>query len=196
MLKAQPNPAHRAIAELAKHVPKLTLVTQNVDDLHERAGSPAVIHLHGSLHRPRCFDCQRPFAGLDAEPQEPAAGRRLEPPRCPHCGGPVRPGVVWFGEELPEQALQQAFAAAGACDLLLSVGTSGVVYPAAQIPQLALESGALLVHVNPQAAFAEGAREYRLVGAAGVVLPQLLAQAFTGDVVGIGATEIEGEQEQ
>lgn len=196
VLKAQPNPAHRAIAELARRVPRLTLVTQNVDDLHERAGSPAVIHLHGSLHRPRCFDCQRPFAGLDAEPQEPAAGRRLEPPRCPHCGGPVRPGVVWFGEELPEQALQQAFAAAGECDLLLSVGTSGVVYPAARIPQLALESGALLVHVNPQAAAAEGAHEYWLGGAAGLVLPQLLGQAFAGDVVGIGATEIEGEQAQ
>lgn len=196
VLKARPNPAHQAIAALARQVPKLTLVTQNVDDLHERAGSPEVIHLHGSLHAPRCFACARPFAGLAADPQEPAAGRRLEPPRCPHCGGRVRPGVVWFGEELPAQALQQAFAAAGECDLLLSVGTSGVVYPAARIPQLALESGALLVHVNPQAAAAEGAREYWLGGAAGLVLPQLLAQAFASDVVGMGATAIEGEQEQ
>ncbi|MNZ78487.1 NAD-dependent protein deacylase [compost metagenome] len=108
----------------------------------------------------------------------------------------MRPGVVWFGEMLPESALQQAFATAQDCDLLLSVGTSGVVYPAAQIPQLALESGALLVHVNPQPVAAEGAREYCLGGAAGLVLPQLLAQAFAGDVVGIGSTEVQGEKEQ
>lgn len=180
VLQARPNPAHLTIAELARHVPQLTLVTQNVDDLHERAGSTEVIHLHGSLHRPRCFECARPFEGLDAEPQEPAEGRRLEPPRCLHCGGKVRPGVVWFGEELPAPALQQAFAAAEACDLLLSVGTSGVVYPAARIPQLALEGGAVLVHVNPQAAASCGVREYALVGAAGTVLPELLARAFAG----------------
>ena len=180
VLQAQPNPAHQAIAELARRVPRLTLVTQNVDDLHERAGSTAVIHLHGSLHRPRCFACARPFEGLDAAPQEPAEGRRLEPPRCPHCGGRVRPGVVWFGEELPEDALQQAFAAAQACDLLLSVGTSGVVYPAARIPQLALESGARVVHVNAQPVAIHGAREYSLIGAAGTVLPELLARAFAG----------------
>jgi len=194
VLKAQPNLAHQAIAELARHVPKLTLVTQNVDDLHERAGSTQVIHLHGSLHQPRCFDCQRPFAELAADPQELAEGRRIEPPRCPHCGGLVRPGVVWFGEVLPASALQQAFDAAGECDLLLSVGTSGLVYPAAQIPAVAVRAGALVVHVNPQAAAAEGAREYWLVGAAGVLLPQLLAQALAGDVVGTGPADVEGEQ--
>lgn len=180
VLKAQPNPAHRAIAELARQVPQLTLVTQNVDDLHERAGSTAVIHLHGSLHAPRCFACTRPFEGLAAAPQEPAEGRRLEPPRCRHCGGRVRPGVVWFGEALPERALQQAFAAAQACDLLLSVGTSGAVYPAAQIPGLALQAGASVVHVNPQPVAISGDREHCLVGAAGELLPQLLARAFAG----------------
>ncbi len=177
VLAAQPNPAHVAIAALARHVPKLTLVTQNVDDLHERAGSTAVIHLHGSLHAPRCFDCARPFAGLSDAPAEPAEGRRLEPPRCPHCGGWVRPGVVWFGEELPEQALRQACAAAEACDLLLSVGTSGVVWPAARIPGLALQAGATVVHINPQAMPPTAARECALVGAAGAVLPALLARA-------------------
>lgn len=180
VLQAQPNPAHLAIAELARHVPQLTLVTQNVDDLHERAGTTGVIHLHGSLHQPRCFDCQRPFAGLADDPQEPAEGRRIEPPRCPRCGGPVRPGVVWFGEMLPELALQQAFVAAEACDLLLSIGTSGVVYPAAQIPQLALQAGARVVHINPQPLVIQGAREHCLVGAAGTVLPELLARAFAG----------------
>lgn len=174
VVQAQPNPAHLAIAALARHVPRLTLVTQNVDDLHERAGSVAVIHLHGSLHAPRCFDCARPFAGLAAVPQEPAEGRRIEPPRCPHCGGRVRPGVVWFGEELPAQALQQACAAAEGCDLLLSVGTSGVVWPAAQIPGLALQAGATVVHVNPQPVATRGGHEHCLVGAAGAVLPALL----------------------
>ncbi|MNF43073.1 NAD-dependent protein deacylase [compost metagenome] len=177
VLKARPNPAHLAIAELARHVPQLTLVTQNVDDLHERAGSPAVIHLHGSLHQPRCFDCQRPFTRLAADPQEPAKGRRIEPPRCLQCGGPVRPGVVWFGEMLPEQALQQAFAAAEACDLLLSIGTSGVVYPAAHVPQLALDSGAVVAHINQQAFAPNSPREHSLVGLAGELVPALLQRA-------------------
>ncbi len=177
VLRAQPNPAHRAIAELANRVPQLTLITQNVDDLHERAGSPAVIHLHGSLQAPRCFHCARPFAEL-AEPLEPEQGRALAPPRCRHCGGPVRPGVVWFGECLPERALSEAFAAAEQCDLLLSVGTSGLVYPAAQIPALALRAGACVVHVNPQPQALGGAAEFNLAGLAGERLPALLRAAF------------------
>ncbi|WP_043309522.1 NAD-dependent deacylase [Pseudomonas sp. ML96] len=178
VLRAAPNPAHRAIAELAGRVPRLTLVTQNVDDLHERAGSAAVIHLHGSLHTPRCFVCAAPYAGLGSELDEPEEGRRLAPPRCEHCAGAVRPGVVWFGESLPQAALQQAFEAAAQCDLLLSIGTSGQVYPAAQVPQIAVQAGATVVHINPQSQSCSGAREYALQGAAGVLLPQLLAAAF------------------
>ena len=173
VLQAQPNPAHRAIAALAARVPTLTLITQNVDDLHERAGSREVIHLHGSLHAPRCFACGRPHA-ISEVPEEPAEGRRLEPPRCRRCNGAIRPGVVWFGEALPEQALQAAFAAAEACDVLLSIGTSGVVQPAASIPRVALHSGATVVHINPQPAGPMRAREFSLAGAAGVVLPELL----------------------
>lgn len=178
VLRAAPNPAHLAIAELAKLSPRLTLVTQNVDDLHERAGSTEVIHLHGSLHAPRCFVCAAPYAELSNELDEPEEGRRLAPPRCASCAGPVRPGVVWFGESLPEAALQQAFEAAGQCDLLLSIGTSGQVYPAAQVPQIALHSGAAVVHINPQPVVLSGPHEYCLAGAAGVVLPQLLQAAF------------------
>lgn len=182
VLQAQPNPAHRAIAALAERVPKLTLVTQNVDDLHERAGSRDVIHLHGSLHAPRCFACARPHA-LTATPEEPAEGRRLEPPRCQHCNGEVRPGVVWFGESLPEGAFTAAFEAAGDCDLLLSVGTSGVVQPAASIPQVALQAGATVAHINPQACGHDGRREFSLIGGAGQVLPELLRrlEADIGD---------------
>lgn len=175
VLQAQPNPAHQAIAALAERVEKLTLVTQNVDDLHERAGSRDVIHLHGSLHAPRCFACGRPHIVIGS-PEEPAEGRRLEPPRCQHCNGKVRPGVVWFGEVLPEADLKAAFGAAGECDLLLSIGTSGVVQPAALIPQVALQAGATVVHINPQPAGEGNAREFSLAGAAGVVLPELLGQ--------------------
>ncbi|WP_394559374.1 NAD-dependent deacylase [Aquipseudomonas alcaligenes] len=178
VLCAAPNPAHRAIAELARRVPRLTLVTQNVDDLHERAGSIEVIHLHGSLQAPRCFVCAAPYAGLSNELDEPEEGRRLAPPRCEHCAGPMRPGVVWFGESLPQAALQQAFDAAAQCDLLLSIGTSGQVYPAAQVPQIAVQAGATVVHINPQSQACSAAREYALQGAAGVLLPQLLAAAF------------------
>lgn len=178
VLQAQPNPAHRAIAQLARQVPKLTLVTQNVDDLHERAGSAEVIHLHGSLHQPRCFNCSCMPDGPLGVPDEPEGGRRLEPPRCEFCGGPLRPGVVWFGENLPAGALEAAFAAARTCDLLISVGTSGMVYPAAQVPMLAWDSGAVVVHVNPQAHVDHPEREYALAGPAGEQLPALLGQAF------------------
>ncbi|MDF3933790.1 SIR2 family NAD-dependent protein deacylase [Pseudomonas citronellolis] len=178
VLAAQPNPAHRAIAELASRVPRLTLVTQNVDDLHERAGSPSALHLHGSLHQPRCVACGRAHAGLPGALREPEEGRRLEPPRCAHCGERVRPGVVWFGEMLPEAPLRDAFAAARDCDCLLSIGTSGVVQPAAQIPQLAAASGAVVAHINPQPVSVRGPRQFSLEGPAGVLLPDLLRAAF------------------
>lgn len=104
VMHAEPNPAHYAIAKLAGLVPQLTVITQNVDDLHERAGSADPVRLHGSLRRPRCFACNRPHEFSPGIPEEPEGGRRLEPPRCGHCGGRIRPGVVWFGEELPRDA--------------------------------------------------------------------------------------------
>ncbi len=178
VLQAQPNPAHTAVAELARHVPRLTLVTQNVDDLHERAGSTDVVHLHGSLHQPRCFSCGRCPDAPSNMPDEPEGGRRLEPPRCTACGGQLRPGVVWFGESLPTEALSAAFAAAQSCDLLISVGTSGMVYPAAEVPGLAWRAGAVVVHVNPQPRADYGEREFALAGPAGEQLPLLIRQAF------------------
>jgi NAD-dependent deacetylase len=173
--RAEPNAAHRAIAEMGRRVPRLTVVTQNVDDLHERAGSRP-LRLHGSLFAPRCFDC-----GRGREPPEvtvPDGGEPLEPPRCTECGGRVRPGVVWFGEALPEDALAAAFAAARACDLLFSVGTSSVVYPAADIPYLAATAGATVVQVNPGRTPLDAVARFNLRGAAGVVLPQLVGEAW------------------
>lgn len=179
-LAAKPNPAHLAIAELTRLVTKLTLITQNVDDLHERAGCHGVIHLHGSLHSPRCFACARPYEQLMVQLNEPEEGRRIEPPRCRHCNGKVRPGVVWFGESLPKKAWHEALAAVKDCDLLLSVGTSGLVQPAAEIPRLAWEHGAIVVHVNVQQESPQGEREFSLVGEAVEILPRLLAQANAG----------------
>nr|WP_275590676.1 NAD-dependent deacylase [Pseudomonas sp. DP-17] len=176
--RAQPNPAHLAIAALASKVPRLTLVTQNVDDLHERAGSQDVTHLHGQLERPRCFHCQRePEAPLPV-PDEPATGRRVQPPACAHCGGPLRPGVVWFGESLPMDALTHAFQAAEQCDLLISIGTSGVVYPAAEIPEIAWRLRATVLHINPAPGPLHGERDFALASAAGIALPALLNEAF------------------
>ncbi len=137
-----------------------------------------MIHLHGSLHRPRCFDCAREPAEPLPVPDEPEGGRRLEPPRCTHCGGSLRPGVVWFGESLPDDALRAAFAAAQDCDLLLSVGTSGMVYPAAEVPHRARDAGATVVHINPLGDAPQGRREHLLALPAGQALPQLLREAF------------------
>ena len=172
LLKAQPNPAHHAIVTLAQRVPKLTVITQNVDDLHERAGSQDVVHLHGSIFSPRCFNCARPYA-LTSTPHM-SYEQKLPPPTCSHCQGMIRPGVVWFGEALPQAQMQAAFSAAEHCDVLLSVGTSGVVQPAAQIPALALRCGAWMAHINPESVSSQHPRELSLAGAAGQILPLLL----------------------
>ncbi|WCD82875.1 SIR2 family NAD-dependent protein deacylase [Pseudomonas sp. TUM22785] len=178
--RAQPNAAHLAIARLATLVPKLTLITQNVDDLHERAGSREALHLHGRLDALRCFACTRPALEIP-KPDEPNEGRRVEPPRCTRCNGKLRPGVVWFGEQLPGDVLRAAFTAAEECDLLLSIGTSGVVEPAASIPRLALRAGATVLHLNTQPVAVQGEREFALAGPAGELLPALLRQAFGAD---------------
>ncbi|WP_445657096.1 SIR2 family NAD-dependent protein deacylase [Achromobacter sp. NCFB-sbj8-Ac1-l] len=176
--RTSPNAAHRAIAALAGHVPALTLITQNVDNLHERAGSDEVLHLHGSLHAPRCSRCARPatFAaeGADALADE---GRAITPPACVHCGAPIRPGVVWFGESLPTGAWQAAQAAAEQCDLFLAIGTSALVYPAAELPLHALRAGATVVQVNPAATPLDAQAHYNVRGAAAAVMPRLLEAA-------------------
>ena len=175
--QAKPNGAHLAIAELARHVHKLTVVTQNVDDLHERAGSQDVIHLHGSLHSPRCIDCGQPYILSLTSDALPEDGSRIEPPRCSACSGYVRPGVVWFGEMLPESAWNAGLAAAEECDIFLSIGTSGIVYPAAELPLRALGRGATVVHINP-ARFDISGQEHFLEGPASVMMQSLLREAF------------------
>ncbi len=144
---AMPNPAHLAIARLESLVRRVTLVTQNVDGLHQRAGSSEPIELHGSLFRSRCT---RDGAVHEEVVDGALAGGRL--PGCPGCGAPLRPGVVWFGEALPEAALERAQAAAMECDVFLSVGTSHQVYPAAALPGLAAAVGAAVAVINPDSA--------------------------------------------
>jgi NAD-dependent deacetylase len=172
---ALPNPAHRAIAELAGRVPELTLVTQNVDDLHERAGSPAVLHLHGRIAQPYCESCRRPHRAAAAPEGE---GRRIEPPRCSACAARIRPGVVWFGESLPSEEWQAAQGATRRADLFFCVGTSALVQPAASLTDLAIHAGAMTVQVNPNSTGIEERVSVALKGPAGSVLPLLLERAF------------------
>src|SRR5262249_6655244 len=123
LLQVQPNPGHRALVELAGHVPQMTLITQNVDRLHHRAGSRDVLELHGNLDEVRCASC-----GQTTD----RAGQRMPPlPKCDACGGLLRPAVVWFGEALPVGAWAAAEGAASHCDVMLVIGTSALVYPAA-----------------------------------------------------------------
>jgi NAD-dependent deacetylase len=169
VLRSEPNDGHRAIVELQRRAPRVTLITQNVDGLHHRAGSSDVIELHGNIMRIRCSTC-------GAEDHDPGAG---EPPSCTACGGLLRPDVVWFGEMLPEQALQRATAAAASCDVLLSVGTSGMVYPAAGLLSVAAQAGATVIVVNPDATSAglHGA-PLCLAGGASDLLPRLVSAAW------------------
>ena len=167
LAEVQPNPGHYALAELEKRVPAFTLITQNVDGLHERAGSRNVLRLHGSIWATRCLDC-----GQEATDQQ----RPLPeiPPRC-GCGGLLRPGVVWFGERLPQQIWQAADAAARSAQLFLVVGTSAVVYPAAGLAHIARSSGARVVEINIAETALSGEIDEFLQGPSGELLPQLIA---------------------
>ena len=180
VLNAQPNPAHLAIARLASLVPKLTVITQNVDDLHERAGNTGVWHLHGSLHAPRCFDCSQAHTVSSGIPQEPEGGRRLKPPVCTHCGGLIRPGVVWFGEGMPQIPLEAAMHATEreACDVFFSIGASLAIYPAAELPFEASRQGACVIQINPSPTRLDEVATYNLPGAAGKNMPVLIRMAF------------------
>ncbi|MBB5114205.1 Sir2 family NAD-dependent protein deacetylase [Micromonospora echinospora] len=197
--RARPNPGHRAVAAIAARLSETVVITQNVDDLHERGGVPAPVRLHGSLFAPRCSACARPapvppdlpppadppvppggpepHGGVESHAPEPPDGP-LIPPACAGCGAPVRPGVVWFGEALPETALSAAVEAASACDLLLTVGTSALVHPAAEIPLVAARLGAPVVQVNPVPTPLDAICAVNLRGPAGEVLPALVRAAW------------------
>ncbi|HET6763950.1 MAG TPA: NAD-dependent deacylase [Longimicrobiaceae bacterium] len=172
----RPHAGHLAVAELAGLVPALTLVTQNIDGLHTAAGSPDVVELHGSIRRFKCLDLGHPHHGTVPLPPVGDDGGEPEqdPPACPVCGSPLRPDVVWFGEMLPEDAVERAWADAARCDVLLLVGTSGTVWPAAELPAVADRAGARVVEVNLEAGDTTGAVDLFMQGPAGIVLPALV----------------------
>ena len=167
----QPNAGHHALARAAK-TRTIRIVTQNVDDLHERAGSREVIHLHGSLFAHRCSACARPFADVDL-PAPDAEPQFIPPPRCTDCAELIRPGVVWFGENLPEVPFQAAVAASRDCDLMLVVGTAGVVHPAAALPAFARQHGAHIIEINPMKTELSVLADICLRGTAATMLPAL-----------------------
>ena len=163
----KPNPGHYALAQLEQRTPQFTLVTQNVDGLHELAGSRNVLEVHGSIWTVRCTTCER--EQVDRRTPLPEI-----PPRC-ECGGLLRPGVVWFGEALPSSIWRDAEAAARTAEVFLLVGTSAVVYPAAGLAEIAKTSGARVVEINiAETALSSGIDEF-LQGASGELLPQLIA---------------------
>ncbi|WP_420631229.1 SIR2 family NAD-dependent protein deacylase [Candidatus Leptofilum sp.] len=164
--RATPNLGHLALVELANLVPQLTLITQNVDGLHQQAGSKNVICLHGNIMESKCYAHGHFVAQL---PESDAV-----PPKCPTCGSLLRPNVVWFGENLPAHALTTAVHASQSCDIFFSVGTSALVHPAASLPLYALENQALLVEVNPQPTPLTRWADEVLTGPSGEILPALI----------------------
>jgi NAD-dependent deacetylase len=169
----QPNPAHHALARWEALFPEFTLVTQNVDGLHQRAGSRELIELHGTLATARCHACgtERPMAAaVEASPDRP--------PVCA-CGGLFRPAVVWFGEMLPAGAIERATRASATADLFVAVGTSGQVYPAAGLIEVAHRAGAVVIEINPEPTPLSALADLSLRAPAGDALPALTATLGT-----------------
>lgn len=166
--QAKPNAGHKILAQWQARAEHFTLITQNVDSLHQQAGSQNVIELHGNIMRTKCFDHGHV---VNAWPETEDV-----PPTCPVCGSLLRPDVVWFGENLPQQALATAVSAARTCDIFLAIGTSALVHPAAALPLEALEQGIPVVEINPRRTGLTPYADHVLAGPAGEVLPALAAQ--------------------
>ncbi len=162
----RPNPGHYALVTLEKKILQFTLITQNVDGLHRMAGSLNVHELHGNIQRVRCADCST-FAETWDEETETV-------PQCEACGGLLRPDVVWFGESLPRQELEAAVLAARACEVFFSIGTSGVVQPAASLAVQARNNGAIIVEINAEPTPLTSGADFALQGKSGEVLPELV----------------------
>ena len=170
MADVQPNAGHTALARMERLFPGFAVITQNIDNLHLRAGSRTVYELHGNIERNFCSRCGEPY-----RMESGACGERV--PRCLACGGAVRPDVVWFGEMLPEEEWNQSVRAARSADLFLSIGTSALVYPAASLPMVAHHAGAYLVEINPEPTPLTHIADEYLEGPSGEILPHLVDQA-------------------
>lgn len=165
---AKPNPAHAALALMEKLFPEFHLITQNVDGLHQRARSKNIIELHGNITRTKCFD-EGTIVSNWSETGD-------VPPKCPNCGGLLRPDVVWFEEPMPEKETALAIQCSRQCDVFFSIGTSSVVFPAASLPFEALESGATVVEINPESTPLTSKADFVLAGPAGLIVPHLLSR--------------------
>jgi NAD-dependent deacetylase len=173
MRPAKPNPGHYALAELERRFPHTTIITQNVDDLHEQAGSTKIIRLHGRIAGNKCFfNCQGDPTPVDVSQIE--WDKTSGPPPCPHCGRWVRPDVVWFGEMLPPTALYDAKVLLARTDVMLVVGTSGLVSPAAEMPSRVKASGATIIEVNPDHSMITRIADIKLEGTSGEMLPRII----------------------
>jgi NAD-dependent deacetylase len=162
----RPNSGHYALVELEKRIPEFTLITQNVDGLHRMAGNLNVFELHGNIQRVRCSECNTFAEDWDDDSESV--------PQCKKCGGLLRPDVVWFGEKLPFDQLEGAVEAAGTCEVFISVGTSGVVQPAASLAHAARNRGAVVVEVNAEPTPLTSKANYFLQGKSGEILPNLV----------------------
>jgi NAD-dependent deacetylase len=172
--RAGPNPGHVAIAELENYLAHVVVITQNIDGLHAAAGSHDVIAMHGDIWRNKCFaNCQGEPTPINVD--ELAWDRESGPPTCPYCGAYVRPDVVWFTELLSPAALERAFTLSRTCDVMLVVGTSGIVTPVANMPYYARRSGAMVIEVNPNTTPITEFATLHLAGPSGEILPQIVA---------------------
>jgi NAD-dependent deacetylase len=162
----RPNPGHYALVEMETQAPQFTLITQNVDGLHRMAGNQHVLELHGNIQRVRCADCYTVTETWEEDIDSV--------PRCKECGGLLRPDVVWFGEALPRDQLEAAVEAARSCDVFFSIGTSGVVQPAASLAFAAHNRGALVVEVNAEPTPLTSKANFALHGRSGEILPRLV----------------------
>jgi len=163
----QPNPGHHALKEMEEFFEEFTLITQNVDNLHRLAGSSRILELHGNIYRNKCADCG--FVLDDDMDIDPA-----DIPTCDKCGGRVRPDVVWFGEMLPGEVIEQAFFEAERADVFLSVGTSALVQPAASLPLVAKRGGATLIEINPERTPLSDLADFSFQAKSGELLPDLV----------------------
>jgi len=161
-----PNPGHYAIAEMEKYFPQVTVVTQNVDNLHRRAGSTTIYELHGNIEKNYCINCRKRYDFINF----PDSGSS---PKC-ECGGLIRPDIVWFGEMLPDDQYSAAEKAAKDCDILFVIGTSAVVYPAAYIPLIAKDNRKYVVEINITETELSYRLDYSIPGKSGEVLPRVL----------------------
>jgi NAD-dependent deacetylase len=165
--ETKPNPGHYALKDMAELFEDFTLITQNVDNLHRLAGSTRILELHGNIYRNKCADCGRPMTGeFEIVPDTL--------PSCPVCRGRIRPDVVWFGEMLPEDVIEEAYLVSERVDVFFSVGTSALVHPAASLPLIAKRRGAILIEINPERTPLSDYADFSFQANSGEILPDLV----------------------